>query len=220
MDLSLHHITHRYDEVEVLRDINLDIEQGQIVCIIGPSGCGKSTLLRMIGGLERPVSGDVLQIGDPPADCLNPLTYIFQDFALLPWRTVRGNISLVLEDHGIRGSKADEIIRDVLDRIGDKWTVLVVLRLGRRKERFRSLLRAVDGISQRMLTVTLRALERDGLVHRQVFDTRPPSVEYSLTPLGRSLLGTIDALARWAVDNEASVNAARVDFDQRNGADT
>jgi len=111
-------------------------------------------------------------------------------------------------------------VRDVLDRIGDKWTVLVVLRLGRRKERFRSLLRAVDGISQRMLTVTLRALERDGLVHRQVFDTRPPSVEYSLTPLGRSLLGTIDALARWAVDNEASVNAARVDFDQRNGADT
>lgn len=109
-------------------------------------------------------------------------------------------------------------VRDVLDRIGDKWSVLVVLRLGRRKERFRSLLRAVDGISQRMLTVTLRALERDGLVHRQVFDTRPPSVEYSLTPLGRSLLGTIDALARWAVDNEASVNAARADFDEKNGA--
>ena len=220
MDLHLSEISHAYDGTEVLKAIDFRIPAGQIVCLIGPSGCGKSTLLRFIGGLEQPTEGQVLQLGDPPPESLNPLTYIFQDFALLPWRTVRGNISLVLEDHGIRGSKADEIIRDVLDRIGDKWTVLVVLRLGRRKERFRSLLRAVDGISQRMLTVTLRALERDGLVHRQVFDTRPPSVEYSLTPLGRSLLGTIDALARWAVDNEASVNAARVDFDQRNGADT
>ena len=116
MDLSLRHITHRYDEVEVLRDINLDIKQGQIVCIIGPSGCGKSTLLRMIGGLERPTSGEVLQIGDPPADCLNPLTYIFQDFALLPWRTVEGNVSLALEDHALSAVEREEIIRDVLSR--------------------------------------------------------------------------------------------------------
>jgi NitT/TauT family transport system ATP-binding protein len=116
MDLSLRHINHRYDEVEVLRDINLDIEQGQIVCIIGPSGCGKSTLLRMIGGLERPTSGEVLQIGDPPADCLNPLTYIFQDFALLPWRTVEGNISLVLEDHSLSAARSEEIIANVLAR--------------------------------------------------------------------------------------------------------
>ncbi len=116
MDLSLRHISHRYDAVEVLRDISLEIGQGQIVCIIGPSGCGKSTLLRMIGGLERPTSGEVLQIGEPPAGCLNPLTYIFQDFALLPWRTVAGNITLVLEDHGIRGPAAETIIADVLAR--------------------------------------------------------------------------------------------------------
>ncbi|MFC4270153.1 ATP-binding cassette domain-containing protein [Sneathiella chungangensis] len=116
MDLNLRHISHRYDDVEVLRDINLDIRRGQIVCIIGPSGCGKSTLLRMIGGLERPTAGEVLQLGVPPADCLNPLTYIFQDFALLPWRTVEGNVSLVLEDHPMDAAARQEIIQDVLAR--------------------------------------------------------------------------------------------------------
>ena len=116
MDLNLRHISHHYDDVEVLHDINLDIEQGQIVCIIGPSGCGKSTLLRMIGGLERPTSGEVLQLGDPPPDSLNPLTYIFQDFALLPWRTVEGNVSLVLEDHPLNAKAREEIIADVLAR--------------------------------------------------------------------------------------------------------
>jgi len=116
MDLQLKHISHSYDDTDVLQDIDFRIETGQIICIIGPSGCGKSTLLRIIGGLEQARSGEVLQIGEPPADCLNPLTYIFQDFALLPWRTVRGNVSLVLEDHGIRGSRADAIIDDVLAR--------------------------------------------------------------------------------------------------------
>ena len=116
MDIRLSSISHSYDQTEVLRDISLEIPSGQIVCIVGPSGCGKSTLLRLIGGLERPSAGEILQIGTPPADCLNPLTYIFQDFALLPWRSVRGNISLVLEDHGIRGQAADHIINDVLAR--------------------------------------------------------------------------------------------------------
>jgi len=99
-----------------MRDITLDIADGRIVCIVGPSGCGKSTLLRFIGGLERPSSGQVLQVGEPPQDCLNPLTYIFQDFALLPWRSVAGNVSLVLEDHGISGAAARAIISDVLER--------------------------------------------------------------------------------------------------------
>jgi NitT/TauT family transport system ATP-binding protein len=116
MDIRLDAISHRYDDFEVMRDITLDIPDGQIVCIVGPSGCGKSTLLRFIGGLERPTSGSVLQIGEPPADSLNPLTYIFQDFALLPWRTVAGNVSLVLEDHGIRGAASRTIIDDVLQR--------------------------------------------------------------------------------------------------------
>jgi NitT/TauT family transport system ATP-binding protein len=99
-----------------MRDISLEIPSGRILCIVGPSGCGKSTLLRIIGGLERPSAGEVSQIGDPPEGCLNPLTYVFQDFALLPWRTVEGNISLVLEDHGIDGAKKQSIIADVLAR--------------------------------------------------------------------------------------------------------
>ncbi|MEE9333743.1 MAG: ABC transporter ATP-binding protein [Granulosicoccaceae bacterium] len=116
MDLRLDSISHRYGDVEVLRALDLEIPTGKIVCIIGPSGCGKSTLLRLIGGLEQPSEGDVLQIGEPPPESLNPLTYVFQDFALLPWRSVEGNISLVLEDHNIRGKHADAIILDVLAR--------------------------------------------------------------------------------------------------------
>ncbi|NRB19866.1 MAG: ABC transporter ATP-binding protein [Rhodobacteraceae bacterium] len=116
MDIRLSGVSHFYQQTEVLRDISLEIPSGRIVCIVGPSGCGKSTLLRLIGGLERPSAGEIHQLGTPPTDCLNPLTYIFQDFALLPWRTVRGNVSLVLEDHGIRGKAAAEIIDDVLAR--------------------------------------------------------------------------------------------------------
>ncbi len=116
MDIHLSNISHRYDATEVMRDISLEIPSSRILCIVGPSGCGKSTLLRIIGGLERPSAGEVSQIGDPPEGCLNPLTYVFQDFALLPWRTVEGNISLVLEDHGIDGAKKQSIIADVLAR--------------------------------------------------------------------------------------------------------
>lgn len=116
MDLQVNALTHRYGDLTVLEDINLHIESGRIVCLIGPSGCGKSTLLRMLGGLEQPSEGEVTQLGDPPDGCLNPLTYIFQDFALLPWRTARGNISLVLEDHKLGGAEVDRIIRDVLER--------------------------------------------------------------------------------------------------------
>ena len=116
MDLRLENIGHSYGDREVMQGMDLEIPAGKIVCIVGPSGCGKSTLLRLIGGLEQPTTGHVLQIGEPPAESLNPLTFVFQDFALLPWRTVEGNISLVLEDHGIRGKQADAIISDVLAR--------------------------------------------------------------------------------------------------------
>jgi NitT/TauT family transport system ATP-binding protein len=116
MDLQVSQVSHRYDDVEVLKAVDLRIDHGEIVCVIGPSGCGKSTLLRFIGGLERPSQGSVIQFGAPPEGSLNPLTYIFQDFALLPWRTVEGNVGLVLEDHGIRGRAADQIIDDVLGR--------------------------------------------------------------------------------------------------------
>lgn len=116
MDLRLDGISHSYGDLQILQGINLDIPAGRIICIVGPSGCGKSTLLRLIGGLERPTSGEVLQIGEPAAESLNPLTFVFQDFALLPWRTVEGNISLVLEDHKLDAGAADAIITDVLAR--------------------------------------------------------------------------------------------------------
>ncbi|MEQ6249942.1 ABC transporter ATP-binding protein [Sulfitobacter sp. HNIBRBA3233] len=115
MDLKLHDVTHRYGDTEVLRDVSLDIPSGRITCIVGPSGCGKSTLLRLLGGLERPTQGEVLQLGAPPEGCLNALTYVFQDFALLPWRTVSGNVELVLEDHRL-GTRAKDIVADVLAR--------------------------------------------------------------------------------------------------------
>jgi len=116
MDLHLSHVTHRYGAVAVLDDVDFTISQGRIVCIIGPSGCGKSTLLRLIGGLEQPTQGAVLQVGEPPVESRNPLTYIFQDFALLPWRTVRGNVSLVLEDHALAPGDRKALIDDVLRR--------------------------------------------------------------------------------------------------------
>lgn len=116
MDIRLDALSHRYGTTEVLRDISLTIPEGHIVSLVGPSGCGKSTLLRFIGGLERPHAGRVLQIGQPPKDSLNPLTYVFQDFALLPWRTVRQNVSLVLEDHGLATAERVRIIDDVLAR--------------------------------------------------------------------------------------------------------
>ena len=116
MELILENLVHDYGDVPVMRDISFEVKEGEIVSIIGPSGCGKSTLLRFIGGLERPTSGRVLLAGEPPKGSLNPLTYIFQDFALLPWRTAEGNVSLVLEDHGIKGAEARAIIADVLAR--------------------------------------------------------------------------------------------------------
>ena len=116
MNLSIEQLGHSYGQMEVLRDINLDIPTGKIVCIVGPSGCGKSTLLRLIGGLEQASSGNVLQVGEWPQACLNPLTYVFQHFALLPWRSVEGNISVVLEDYKLPKAQVQSIITDVLAR--------------------------------------------------------------------------------------------------------
>ncbi|TCP57484.1 HxlR family transcriptional regulator [Tamaricihabitans halophyticus] len=100
-------------------------------------------------------------------------------------------------------------VSEVLRRIGDKWTVLVIVLLGKRKHRFNELHRSIEGLSQRMLTRTLRSLERDGLVAREVYPTIPPSVEYGLTPLGESLLTPLSALADWAVAHADEMSAAR-----------
>jgi DNA-binding HxlR family transcriptional regulator len=104
-------------------------------------------------------------------------------------------------------------IRDVMNRIGDAWSVLVVMRLGDGPLRFNALRRAVGAISQRMLTVTLRSLERDGLVTRTVFPTNPPQVEYALTGLGHGLAHPIGALADWAIAHRAEIAEHRRRFD-------
>src|SRR5438874_8622588 len=104
-------------------------------------------------------------------------------------------------------------VSEVLARIGDKWTVLVVGVLGDGPKRFNELRRALGSISQRMLTLTLRGLERDGLITRTVFPIVPPRVDYELTGLGRSLLVPVTALGDWAMKNRAKIEAAQAKFD-------
>ena len=104
-------------------------------------------------------------------------------------------------------------VSEVLSRVGDKWTILVVGELGNGTKRFNELRRSLGSISQRMLTLTLRGLERDGLVTRTVFPTVPPRVEYELTQLGRSLLKPVSAVGLWARENRAGIEAARQRFD-------
>jgi DNA-binding HxlR family transcriptional regulator len=104
-------------------------------------------------------------------------------------------------------------ISEVLARVGDKWTVLVVTYLGEGPMRFNELRRSINGISQRMLTLTLRGLERDGFVTRTVFPTIPPRVDYELTALGRDLLKPVTALSAWARDNQDRIKKARERFD-------
>ena len=108
-----------------------------------------------------------------------------------------------------------QAVSQVLSRVGDKWSVLVVSILGRGPMRFNELKRTIDGISQRMLTLTLRALERDGLVTRTVFPSVPPRVDYELTALGRSLLNPVSALAAWAIDHRTDIAAAQRKFDAK-----
>ena len=104
-------------------------------------------------------------------------------------------------------------LREALNRVGDKWSVLVIGNLGAGPRRFSELRRTIDGVSQRMLTLTLRGLERDGLVTRTVTPTTPPRVDYALTPMGRTLLVPVMALAKWAEEHREAMQEARGVFD-------
>lgn len=106
-------------------------------------------------------------------------------------------------------------VRDLLDRLADKWSLLVVELLGDRTRRFTELRREIDGISQRMLTLTVRQLERDGLVRRTVYPVVPPKVEYDLTPLGTSLLEMIQPLVAWTRAHRDEIASARSAYDRR-----
>ncbi len=104
-------------------------------------------------------------------------------------------------------------VREVLARVGDKWSILIVMNLGEGPLRFSELQRTIDGISQRMLTLTLRGLERDGFVSRTVYPTNPPKVEYALTPLGDSLRCPVNALGDWVQKNLPAIQESRRAFD-------
>ena len=117
-ELVIDSVSHAYGKLPALENISVRIREGEILAIIGPSGCGKSTLLNIIGGLIQPVSGSVRVAGALPAASLNPFTFIFQDFALLPWRSVAGNVALALEHHRMDRAAREARVADALARTG------------------------------------------------------------------------------------------------------
>jgi NitT/TauT family transport system ATP-binding protein len=111
-------ISHRFGSLEVLSGIDFTVAAGEILAVIGPSGCGKSTLLSILGGLLQPSAGEALIQGEVPASSLNPLTYVFQEFALLPWRSVEGNVALALQTHKLPQRQKDEMVAAALAMTG------------------------------------------------------------------------------------------------------
>ena len=109
-------------------------------------------------------------------------------------------------------------VASILARVGDKWSVFVIMMLGGGPKRFNEIKRMIGGISQRMLTLTLRGLERDGLVTRTIFPTIPPRVDYELTDLGRGLSTPVEALGKWAFDHRVEIEGARAKFDGKNSS--
>jgi NitT/TauT family transport system ATP-binding protein len=118
MDLIADHISHRFGVLDVLDDVSFTVRAGEVVAIVGPSGCGKSTLLSILGGLLQPSRGAAELRGAPPAGSLNPLTFVFQDFALLPWCTVEANVEFPLEHTGLPAVERRAIVEDALRRTG------------------------------------------------------------------------------------------------------
>ncbi|MBM3554319.1 MAG: ABC transporter ATP-binding protein [Alphaproteobacteria bacterium] len=118
MNLHVRGLAHAFGPLAVLEGLDLDIASGETLAVIGPSGCGKSTLLGLLGGLIRVEKGGITASGAPPAGCLNPFTYVFQDFALLPWRSVEGNIRLALEHHALAEEERRRRIDAVLALTG------------------------------------------------------------------------------------------------------
>jgi DNA-binding HxlR family transcriptional regulator len=127
---------------------------------------------------------------------------------------IPGNIEVTLKIPD-RNSEGCQAVHSVLARVGDKWSILIIVLLGDGPKRFNEIKRMVSGISQRMLTLTLRGLERDGLVKRTQFPTIPPRVDYELTRLGHSLWEAIEPLSKWAYANVTQINKAQAEFERR-----
>jgi DNA-binding HxlR family transcriptional regulator len=123
-------------------------------------------------------------------------------------------VTIELPDHANEDCRA---VRSVLARVGDKWSILIIVLLGDGPKRFNEIKRMIGGISQRMLTLTLRGLERDGLVKRSHFPTIPPRVEYELTQFGRSLWDAVEPLSMWAQGHVQHIISARAAFDEKIG---
>jgi DNA-binding HxlR family transcriptional regulator len=140
------------------------------------------------------------------------------DVTTLPAAPVDGvELFARIEKDGVHSvTESCRPITEILARVGDKWSVMIVRLLGFGPKRFSEIKRAINGISQRMLTLTLRGLERDGLVTRTVTPSVPPRVDYELTPLGHSLFAPIDALGAWAFANRHEIESARARFDAAN----
>ena len=123
--LAIQGVGHRYGGLQVLDGIDLVADPGRVLVLVGPSGCGKSTLLAIIGGLLRPSAGQVVMEGQVADDCLNPLTPVFQDFSLLPWRSVAGNVALVLEGRLPRAARDARVVEVLamtgLTEFADAW---------------------------------------------------------------------------------------------------
>jgi DNA-binding HxlR family transcriptional regulator len=130
----------------------------------------------------------------------------------------KAKLKLVADDMAHEGEANCKALAQILDRVGDKWTIMVVGVLSHGPMRFNALQREIPGVSHRMLTMTLRGLERDGLVKRTAFATIPPRVDYELTPVGQSLTEPLLALAGWARGQQASIEAARAAFDDEQGS--
>src|SRR5258708_20932479 len=118
MDLMADDISHRFGALAVLDGVSFTVGAGEVVAIVGPSGCGKSTLLSILGGLLRPGAGQAELRGAPPPGSLNPLTFVFQDFALLPWSTVEGNVDFPLLHTGLSLSQRRPLVDHALRRTG------------------------------------------------------------------------------------------------------
>ena len=116
MEIVVDKVSHAYGELKVLDTIELTVRQSEILALVGPSGCGKSTLLNIVGGILNPTEGRVLQRGSVSPTSLNPLTFVFQDFSLLPWRTVAGNVALPLEHRKISREELQHRVNGALER--------------------------------------------------------------------------------------------------------